>query len=685
MKLFDRINKRFNWNLKWAMPFLLLLSFLAIGATVEWLQVDTTSRRCDQAVKFYGDIGFNFGSVQSADLFYNDDSGKLYRLIKGSANQILKVNSGGTSIGYETGTPSMVGLGNVTNNAQVISPASNTADYIPQWNGANSKTLKDGLTVGTSANNLIQLNGDAKLPAVDGSLLTNLSNPNAVLLVGNQTVNDVKTFTSFPITPSSTPTTSYQVANKDYVDAKINFQTLNVKNFGAVGDGTADDTEAIQNAINSLTGDAGGAVYFPSGIYKITSGLTVEQHRIHIYGDGPHATQILFAPSANGIALKCDTGSNSIVQGSVKHLAFYSTDSTYTKTALEIIGGDGYVVDNIVIGGNVALIGSVFWSDSGNSIGIKTAGGQASSFRNLYIFADKAIEIGINPAASGIDCDHFHFQDCYVGAYNNPCVTVDDGVTISNLLFDGYQAWVLGTHGFYYNNTTAINSSKLKICNARTEQGQSATAYTIYINSTSTGYMQTLVLENIQTDAVRKGIFLGKVEFASLHSIIHAGTTEFLNCAGFDNGQALSLKDCFAQQGSSVTLTDMIQVSGIKDRSIYPIDGTSNWVSASYSAGYYNTPFTWSRYVQQSMAASTIASSSTIAPTAAITHITGTTTINTITMPHAEMNGVMLTLIPDGAFSLGTSGNIAVAVTAVVGKAIVLIYDAVTTKWYPVM
>jgi hypothetical protein len=31
--------------------------------------------------------------------------------------------------------------------ALTIAPATNTADYIPQWNGANSKTLKDGLPV----------------------------------------------------------------------------------------------------------------------------------------------------------------------------------------------------------------------------------------------------------------------------------------------------------------------------------------------------------------------------------------------------------------------------------------------------------------------------------------------------------------------------------------------------------
>lgn len=42
-----------------------------------------------------------------------------------------------------------------------------------------------------------------------------------------------------------------------------------VKDFGAVGDGVADDTAAIQAAL-----DAGGEVYFPAGRYKVTSQLT---------------------------------------------------------------------------------------------------------------------------------------------------------------------------------------------------------------------------------------------------------------------------------------------------------------------------------------------------------------------------------------------------------------------------
>ena len=67
----------------------------------------------------------------------------------------------------------------------------------------------------------------------------------------------------------------------------------NVKNaaFGAKGDGTTDDTGAIQDAIN-VAAAAGGAVYIPHGTYRITSTLTIadddehgNQKGVRVFGD----------------------------------------------------------------------------------------------------------------------------------------------------------------------------------------------------------------------------------------------------------------------------------------------------------------------------------------------------------------------------------------------------------------
>jgi hypothetical protein len=81
--------------------------------------------------------------------------------------------------------------------------------------------------------------------------------------------------------------------------------------------------------------------------------------------------------------------------------------------------------------------------------------------------------------------------------------------------------------------------------------------------------------------------------------------------------------------------------------------------------------------------APTIASAATIQPLAPITFVSGITTINTITVPSEFVGGGQITLIPTGIFLTGTSGNIAVATTSVVSKALIMTYDATTTKWYP--
>ena len=82
--------------------------------------------------------------------------------------------------------------------------------------------------------------------------------------------------------------------------------------------------------------------------------------------------------------------------------------------------------------------------------------------------------------------------------------------------------------------------------------------------------------------------------------------------------------------------------------------------------------------------AGTIASAATVAPTAPVTIISGTAAIDTITAPAPiSTTGGTITFIPTSAFTWTTAGNIAVAGTAVVSRALTLTYDATTVKWYP--
>lgn len=83
-------------------------------------------------------------------------------------------------------------------------------------------------------------------------------------------------------------------------------------------------------------------------------------------------------------------------------------------------------------------------------------------------------------------------------------------------------------------------------------------------------------------------------------------------------------------------------------------------------------------------AAPVIASAATIAPLVGIVFVSGNVAINTITPPpHMLTRGGQITLIPTGAWTLATGGNIALASNAVVNRALIVTYDPTTARWYP--
>jgi len=88
---------------------------------------------------------------------------------------------------------------------------------------------------------------------------------------------------------------------------------ISVKDFGAVGDGTTNDVTAIQAAITAaaarpssgsiagLGGISGATVYFPSGVYRINSGITIPDG-VKLLGSGERATVINYYGSGSAVA-----------------------------------------------------------------------------------------------------------------------------------------------------------------------------------------------------------------------------------------------------------------------------------------------------------------------------------------------------------------------------------------------
>ena len=65
--------------------------------------------------------------------------------------------------------------------------------------------------------------------------------------------------------------TAFDRSSYDFWTGK--YGVINVKDYGAVGDGVHDDTQAIQDAFNSMGPQPTGKLYFPRGTYKISHTL----------------------------------------------------------------------------------------------------------------------------------------------------------------------------------------------------------------------------------------------------------------------------------------------------------------------------------------------------------------------------------------------------------------------------
>jgi len=156
---------------------------------------------------------------------------------------------------------------------------------------------------------------------------------------------------------STGSTTARSLANR-FADV------INVKDFGAVGDGVADDTEAIQDAINSLTDNS--EIIFPNGIYKIIA----TNSNVTPTGDTLYHSVVLI-----------ENKNNILISGNGK-LMFYSDSSTTLNFLFTAKNCTNIHFDSLTIEGDLNLQENVPNSEIGVGSGIYLYNSTACSIVN---------------------------------------------------------------------------------------------------------------------------------------------------------------------------------------------------------------------------------------------------------------------------------------------------------------
>ncbi len=437
-------------------------------------------------------------------------------------------------------------------------------------------------------------------------------------------------------------------------------EVFNVKAYGATGDGTTDDTTAIGSAITAL-GSTGGVLYFPPGNYKFST-LTISVNGTILRGAGRGATT-LSTTTVGGTAITLSGDDTALEDMTVDVIGTAVTPQislamSGARAKLTRASFTDWFRGVYVTGVGCVLEGNILTSAaSGAEYGVKTFGSvlnttidglviTATATSGVHLEENGPTQILRNAAvtmsgnSNGLyttSTGSTIMDSSFYGAGTGSAVQVDDGIsTFRNVVA------AVGVHAFYVSNQSTVYAYS---CSFRHPDG----------TGTSTGDAVLLDVDgSVHFYDVTVGG--GAVTFASVN-VPNAsawfdwhGGTIYSQSTGGGGHAAYGL----VWEGDRISLYD---------------------VEASTSAA-----FTSAVFALGALRGTAVASAASIALPSRVTHVTGTTAINTIT---AASKSEPLTLIPDGAWSLTTAGNIAVALTATVGFPITIVYDDVTAKWYP--
>jgi hypothetical protein len=246
--------------------------------------------------------------------------------------------------------------------------------------------------------------------------------------------------------------------------------SYNVRDFGALGNDSHDDTAAIIAAIAALPAE-GGVVFFPHGIYTITSTISIKKHGVWLIGESLIST---FADQANqqagikgGSVIKesqsaWPSGSHGIVFGELGTNKMWTGGGVMgvvcKGTKGFITTGDGIQILNVqavyVLNNNI----------TGFSNGVYVRSDQAGGISNVCVehnimnsFNNYAVKMD---SGSEMNFVRFNYISGYIGyaiylnGIGNTVMNnhIESGTLAGSGTADGAAIFANSTYSFIYSN-----------------------------------------------------------------------------------------------------------------------------------------------------------------------------------------------------------------------------------------
>jgi hypothetical protein len=228
---------------------------------------------------------------------------------------------------------------------------------------------------------------------------------------------------------------------------------FNVKDsaYGAVGDGSTDDTAAINAAITAATA-SGGTVFFPAGTYRVTSLITV-QHDVNLVGAGSEFTAILTDHATAGTLSYNAAGSGNHASNLLSGLRIGASQAN-TGARVNIVSGGRVVIDRCRLGSTT--------NSNGYALLIASSATTRLHVRDSILVTNASNSSVVRGLQSG---GRSVFERCYFVESATSYTPADTGagmvsgikMTFIDCEFDASAA-TAGTFTYYYSESTTLDA-----------------------------------------------------------------------------------------------------------------------------------------------------------------------------------------------------------------------------------